>query len=323
MLVVVSRGEVQTTTIGRAHRVDGAADCTICRPSTTLQPSTTSTVGVTEHLGCRSGDEEGTVMALAPLGEPARFRGPDRSCGAVTDTGFYLDPMLIPLWVLSRRYPRLSPLCIAATCPPRTPDLLCLAGGVAANCIAVSRIAEAGWFDEVHVPSAPGDAGTLDRRGHRPPCRHHRPHAAGRLRHLLSRASLPRTRMGTVARRGLTATRPENPARYLAQRLAAGEIVGVFQGRLEAGPRASGNRSMLASPLRAGATTADRPAIAALVEQMARDDPGWGYQRIHGELLGLGRRSAPPRSLPETRNVMVVGPAVSSSSWRTSLLDQV
>ncbi len=53
----------------------------------------------------------------------------------------------------------------------------------------------------------------------------------------------------TVARHGLTASRPEKPAHHLAQHLAAGDIVGVFQGRLEAGPRALGNRSMLASPL--------------------------------------------------------------------------
>ncbi len=43
--------------------------------------------------------------------------------------------------------------------------------------------------------------------------------------------------------------RPADPYRFAARELARGQIIAWFQGRMEFGPRALGNRSILASPL--------------------------------------------------------------------------
>jgi carbamoyltransferase len=288
VLVADSLGETCTTSIGHGRVDANGASYRIVEKLSDPASLGYAYGAVTAHLGWRRGDEEGTVMALAALGDPARFRDVMARAIPLTGAGFTLDPGLFPLRVLRHGWTRVTPAFTAATCPPRRPDqeicqihadlaaavqerteqvmvhlarrarlmtgagLLCVGGGVAMNCVAIGKIIDSGLFDEVFVPPAPGDSGTpagaaiaacLDTAGSLPGGVEHACYLGPDYRGF---------RPDAVPLQGLTARQVADPAGFLACELADGKIAGLFQGRLEAGPRALGNRSILASPLLPG-----------------------------------------------------------------------
>ncbi len=137
---------------------------------------------------------------------------------------------------------------------------LCYGGGVALNGVANARILRESGFQNLYVPSAPGDAGCAlgaalyaDRihfgQPHREIPGH--PYWGGEL----DAAELARV----AAEDGLAVEELPDERELLARvagELESGRIVGWMQGRSELGPRALGNRSILAAPQ--GAAMRDR-----------------------------------------------------------------
>ncbi len=133
---------------------------------------------------------------------------------------------------------------------------LCFAGGVALNAMANRRILEESGIEELFVPPAPGDSGAalgaalyvehvqLGRRERVP------------LQHAYwgSRYSSVEITAALEEAEGVEYRELPDEAAVLAETvdaLAAGRVVGWFQGRFEFGPRALGNRSILADPRQA------------------------------------------------------------------------
>jgi len=133
---------------------------------------------------------------------------------------------------------------------------LCLAGGCALNSVANGKVEAETGFREVFVQPAAGDAGTA--LGAAQYVWHH---VLERPRSFVMEAAYfgpgfgdGRIEAALRGCRGAKATRSESDEalyRDTAAALAAGSVVGWFQGRGEWGPRALGNRSILADPRRA------------------------------------------------------------------------
>jgi carbamoyltransferase len=131
---------------------------------------------------------------------------------------------------------------------------LCLAGGVALNCVANGKLRSKALFDSIWVQPAPHDAGAA--LGAALVAWHHvhdRPRAADGVTDGMRGCYLGPEFSDAEIEAFLRSQNCEHTkleahawAPTIAKLLAEGNIVGMFKGRMEFGPRALGNRSILA-----------------------------------------------------------------------------
>jgi len=221
---------------------------------------------VTDHLGFLRSSDEYKVMALASYGRPRFLEELRRTIYATGDGGFRTEPIDWQSLVKRRGAEEewtADHADLAASVQQRLEevllelarwqhgqtghDTLTLAGGVALNCVANSRLLSEGPYQRLWVQPAAGDAGT----------------ALGGALHVARAggdrtAAMPGADLGRgwsddeleawLVTADLAYERPDDVADEVAACLADNGVVAWFQGRSEYGPRALGHRSLLAHP---------------------------------------------------------------------------
>lgn len=244
---------------------------------------------ITGWCGFTPNDGEYKLMGLAPYGTPSYSEALEQIISLNDDGSFEVDGKLVNWFDASAR--KKSALFELFDGAPRSPDApltrreadlaasvqqlterailaladraseltgessLCMAGGVALNCVANGHLLRDGPFDELWIQPAAGDAGSA---------------IGAALAYWYLTLEQPRAAPSTDAMAGslLGPEVPRSaikdsldelgvPSRELdddvlvdlvAGHLADGDVVGWFRGRQEFGPRALGNRSILADP---------------------------------------------------------------------------
>ena len=241
---------------------------------------------ITQYLGFRSSQDEGKVMGLSVYGEPridmskilnvgkdgyelntqclhpeVFKRYPEFHTRQLPMFSEYLEANL-PKRRLSFEEITSDHMDVAASAQKivedsvfailtkyRLPsdDYLCLAGGVAQNSVLVGKIARAGLFKEIYVTPVVGDAGSalgatvyvdvingINHSERMTQCYLGPAYDSGHIRTMLEQNHIEYDVLDITS--------------VIANDLAEGKIVALFQGRMEFGPRALGNRSLLANP---------------------------------------------------------------------------
>ncbi len=215
---------------------------------------------------------------------------------------------------------------------------LCLAGGVALNCVGNGKIIRAGIFDKVWIQPAAGDAGgALGAALFAWYAVLGKPRAVDGIRDSQQGSLLgPSFSDGEIESylkaKGAPYRRMESVAKETAALLAAGKVVGWFQGRMEYGPRALGARSILGDPrdpsmqsrmnLQIKHRESFRPFAPAVLAEKAADwfdlkgespymlvtAPVKESRRVaesteHARLFGIERLNHPRSSIPAVTHV--------------------
>ncbi|MFM1904112.1 MAG: hypothetical protein RLZZ440_2012 [Planctomycetota bacterium] len=282
-------GEWSTATwgTGRGHRVRLEAELRFPHSLGLLYSA------FTLFCGFRVNSGEYKLMGLAPYGEPRFVEVILQQIVDLRDDGsFWLDQTFFDyaagLKMTSRRFDRLfggparrpdGPLTdreldLAASIQRVAEEIvlrmarhvhaqtgladLCLAGGVALNCVANGRLLREGPFRRIWIQPAAGDAGgavgAALAHWHGQLGRPRAPSPAdsqqGSFLGPDSDDAIAAAEIAAVGGVGEAFVDEPALAHAVAEELAAGRIVGHFAGRAEFGPRALGNRSILADPRR-------------------------------------------------------------------------
>lgn len=281
ILTVDGTGEWTTTWLGRGEG-------TTLRPLRELgYPHSLGKIyeALTQYLGFRINGGEGKVMGLAPYGTP-RFKEEFGRILRPTRDGFFRLDMRY--FQYQHGHPvKFSPALVDLLGAPREPegevnerhcdvaatlqdiveermigladtlhrltgeDGLCIAGGVGLNCVANGRLLEETPFKQLFIQPAAYDAGAglgaalVVAAAAGDPVRRPLEHA------FLGAVHDPASCRRALKQAGLDWEEPDELPAAVAGLLAEGNVVGWHQGRAEFGPRALGNRSILADPRRA------------------------------------------------------------------------
>lgn len=131
---------------------------------------------------------------------------------------------------------------------------LCMAGGISLNCVANGKIHDAGIFDKIFVQPASSDAGTSMGAAALAWYKY-----TGKIQIKFDNMYLGTEYSNEFieqqiknAKLDYKYLKDKDLTKIIAKKLADGKVGGIFRGRMEAGPRALGNRSVIASPIDSG-----------------------------------------------------------------------